>query len=137
MFVTRALAIWIIGLFTAVPYATYYLFFEAVKDQYTWLITFILFWIFGYWGIVGPIISAIKARAVFRAIEMSHEQGKLKETMQNAETEDVIIELIANENHLPKFIAAKIYRMMLKKMSKQNESLNIMANPGTLDKSGK
>ena len=121
MTITRALALWIIGLLTAVPYTTYYLLFEATRDQYPGLITFVLFWIFGNWGVVGPVISAIKARSVFRTIEMSYEQGQLKETMQSAETEDVIIDLIATENRIPRFLAARLYRMLLKRMAKQTE----------------
>lgn len=122
MTVTRALAVWIIGFFTAVPYATYYLLFEATRDQYAVLITFVLFWIFGYWGIVGPILSAIKVRAVFHTIEMAYEQGQgqLKQAMQSAETEDAIIDLIAIENNIPKFLAARVYRMILKRLKNQN-----------------
>ena len=117
---TRAMVVWIIGLCTGVPYATYYLFFEATRDQYAALIVGVLFWIFGYWGVVGPIVSALKVHSVFRAIETAHEQGKLKEAIQRRETEDTVIELIASENRIPRFIAAKVYRLALNKLSRRN-----------------
>jgi hypothetical protein len=56
MFVA-AIAVWVVGLLTAVPYAAYHLWFYAPREQYALLITFILFWIFGYWGVVGPLLA--------------------------------------------------------------------------------
>lgn len=54
----KAAVIWLLGFLTVVPYATYYLFFEAQREQYALLITLVLFWIFGYWSVVGPLIAA-------------------------------------------------------------------------------
>lgn len=122
MTISRAVLVWIIGLATAVPYATYYLFFEATRDEYAALITFVLFWIFGYWGVVGPILSAIKVRAVFRAIEMASEHGRLKQAIKDAETEDMIIDLIATDNGIPRFLAARVYRMFARKMAGRQAS---------------
>jgi hypothetical protein len=68
---TKAIVVWVVGLLTAVPYGAYYLLFEAQRDEYALLITLLLFWVFGYWGVVGPLIAAIKVRKVFRAIEQA------------------------------------------------------------------
>ena len=53
-----ATLLWVAGLVTIVPYGTYYLLFHAERDQYALLITLVLFWIFGYWGVVGPVLGA-------------------------------------------------------------------------------
>ena len=110
-------SIWAIGLITIVPYGVYYLLFEAAREEYAFWITFVLFWIFGYWGVAGPIVSAIKVRQVFRAIEMAGSSEEIKELIQSNESKEVIIDLIASENHVPKFIARRIYRMFLQRLS--------------------
>ena len=111
-----AVVVWIVGLLSAVPYGTYYLFYHALRDEYAFLIVFVLFWIFGYWGVVGPLLAAIKVRAVFRAIEQAQSKGKLIETLRSGETEDAVITLIASENRIPRFLAAKVYRLLVKKL---------------------
>lgn len=62
MTLRKATALWILGLLTGVPYAAWFLFYRAQREQYALLITFVLFWIFGYWGIAGPLPSMIKCR---------------------------------------------------------------------------
>lgn len=113
----RAVLVWIIGLLTIVPYGTYFLFFEAQRDQYALLITLVLFWIFGYWGVVGPILAAAKVRRVVKAIEAAHTEGLLKEALRSKETAEVVIGLIASENKIPRFLAAKVYRHLLARFS--------------------
>jgi hypothetical protein len=108
---------WIAGLVSAVPFAAYYLFYHAQRDEYALLIAFILFWIFGYWGVAGPLLAAIKVRAVFRAIESAKTKDELIEKLQNSETEAAMITLIASENHIPRFLAAKVYRLLVKRFA--------------------
>jgi len=112
----RAILIWVIGLLTIVPYGTYYLFFEAPRDQYAILITLVLFWIFGYWGVVAPMLAALKARAVFRALEQAQSEGRLREALRAHETREVVVGLIASENHIPRFLAALVYRLLMKRL---------------------
>jgi hypothetical protein len=112
-----AIAVWILGLLSAVPYGAYYLFYHAQRDEYAFLIVFILFWIFGYWGVVGPLLAALKVRAVFRAIEQAKSRSDLIEALQSSETEDAVIALIASENHIPRFLAAKVYRLLVNRFS--------------------
>ena len=60
--VAKAAILWAVGLFTLVPWAVWYLFFHATRDQYALFIVLPLFWVFGYWGVAGPLIGAIKVR---------------------------------------------------------------------------
>jgi hypothetical protein len=111
--VVKAVIVWIVGLLTIVPFGTYYLLFEAQRDQYALLITSVLFWIFGYWGVVGPILAAIRVRRVFEAIALAHASGKLKEALRSEETAEVAINLIALENKIPRFLARRVYRLLV------------------------
>lgn len=115
--VLRATLIWIVGLLTLVPYAGYYLFFEAPRDQYALLIVGILFWIFGYWGVVGPLLAAIKVRQVFRVIEMAKSREDVVAALRSPETQDAFIEMIASENKIPKFLARKVFALAVEHLS--------------------
>jgi len=115
--VKKATLIWIVGLVTLLPYATYDLFFRAPREQYALLITLILFWLFGYWGVVGPLVTALKVRAVFRAIEQAPTKTQLMATIRRKETEDAAIALIAAENRIPRFVADKVYRRLAAKLA--------------------
>ena len=113
---TRITFVWVFGLVTAVPYGVYYLFFRAPSEQYALLITLILFWIFGFWAVVGPILSAIKVRRLFKALETVSDKEQFQAVLQRADSEDALIDLLASENRIPKFIARKLYAVALKKM---------------------
>ena len=119
-----AILVWIAGLVTIVPYGTYYLFFQAQRHQYAILITLVLFWIFGFWGVVGPILAALKVRAVFRAIEQAQAQGRLAEALRSKETQEVAVDLIASENSIPRFLAIKVYRLLAERLSMVQGSPN-------------
>jgi hypothetical protein len=113
----KAVALWVVGLLTLVPYGTYYLFFEATRDQYAVLIVLVLFWIFGYWGVAGPLLAATKVRKVMRAIELARSKDDLVRALQSPETRDVAIKLIATENHIPRFLAERVYALLVRKLS--------------------
>lgn len=108
---------WVAGLLTLVPYGTYYLLYHAEPDQYALLITLVLFWIFGFWGVVGPVLGALKVRSVFRAIERARTQGDLMEVLRSNQTREVAIDFIASENRIPRFLAARVYRLLIEKLS--------------------
>ena len=93
-------AVWIVGLFTVVPYEIYYLFFHASPEQYAALITLVLFWLFGYWGVAGPLLGAIKVRRV------------------SPRQRDVAVALIASEHRMPRFLAARVYDLLLSRASR-------------------
>lgn len=117
-----AIVVWVAGLLTIVPFGTYYLFFHAARDEYAVLITLVLFWIFGYWGVVGPILSAVKVRAVMRALERAQDEGRLREALQSPATREVAVDFIASENRIPRFLAARIYRLFEKRLSTAESS---------------
>jgi hypothetical protein len=114
----KATILWVAVLLTLVPYGAYYLFFEASRDQYALLITLILFWIFGYWSLAGPILMAIRARSVFRAIESAGSRGELQEILKSPDAREVAIDLIATDNHLPRFLATRVYDLLIRRMSR-------------------
>lgn len=113
----KAVIVWVVGLLTFVPWGIYYLIFEAPRDQYALLITSILFWIFGFWSVVGPLLMAIKARRVLRALESAGSQHRLTEVLKSPDTKEVAIDLIATEHRLPRFLSAWIYTHLLKRLS--------------------
>jgi len=113
--IVKAVVVWIVGLLTIVPFGTYYLLFEASRDQYAFLITGVLFWIFGYWGVVGPLLAAIRVRRVMRSIELAHADGKLEEALRSPEAAEVAIDFIATENRIPRFLARRVYRLLLRR----------------------
>jgi hypothetical protein len=113
----RATALWVAGLLTVVPYGAYYLLFHARKDQYAALITLVLFWIFGYWGVVGPLLAAIKVRTVFRAIERAKSKESLIQALRSAEARDVAIDLIVSENRIPRFLASRVVQLLAGRLS--------------------
>jgi hypothetical protein len=113
----RATCVWVAGLLTVVPYGTYYLFFEASRDQYALLIVLVLFWIFGYWGVVGPLLAAIKIRSVFRTIERARTKDDLIKALRSPESRDVAIDLIASENHIPRFLASRVYTLLVTRLT--------------------
>ncbi len=115
------MALWIVGLVTLVPYGTYYLFFEASRDQYAFLATAVLFWIFGYWGVVGPVVAARKARAVLRAMEGARSRNDLFGTLRSPDARESAIDLIASENGLPRFVAARVYALLVRALAKATE----------------
>jgi hypothetical protein len=115
--IRAAVVTWIVGLATVVPYATYYLLFHAQRDQYALLITLVLFWIFGFWGVVGPILTGVKVRSVFRAIEQAHAQGRLVEALSSEETREVAIDIVATENGIPRFLAGRICRILATRLA--------------------
>ena len=116
----KAIVVWIVGLLTIVPYGTYHLLFEAQRDQYAFMIILVLFWIFGFWGVAGPILAAIKIRSVFRAIERAKSNNELLAQLRGPDSRAVAIDLIASENHIPRFLAARVLDLLVSRFSDGN-----------------
>ena len=112
-----AAVVWVVGLVTIVPYATWYLLFEAPRDHYALLIVLIGFWVLGYWGAVAPIVLAVQARRVFRAIRTAGSGDQLKEALASPDARDVAIELIAAEHHVPRFVASRLYDIVVRRLA--------------------
>lgn len=104
-----AVGIWLAGLLLLVPYAVYRLLFVAGPDEYAFLIVFPLFWIFGYWGVVGPLLAAIRARRLIRSLEAAHDPDALRRAFDDNEGDEVVVDLIATENRIPRWLARRIY----------------------------
>ena len=113
--------LWVIGLVTLVPYGIYYLLFHAQTDEYALWITLVLFWLFGFWGVVGPVLSAIKIRQVFKLMESVQSRQELQTLIRNPETRDAAIEMLASENRIPRFLATKIYNKIIQRIDAQND----------------
>lgn len=122
--VIRIALLWVLGLITIVPTGIYYLLYYAPRDEYAFLITIVLFWVFGFWGVVSPILAIVKVRHVFRALEMARSGEEFKKVLQSQDSQDVAISLIASENHIPKFLARRIYNRLIKRLSNTEPSLD-------------
>jgi hypothetical protein len=118
--------LWVLGLVTIVPYSIYYLLYHAQRNEYALLITFVLFWIFGFWGVVGPILAAIKVRRVFRALETARSKEQLEQILKSTEAQDAAVDLIASENHIPKFLAKKLYSAAIKRLTVKGNLSNLL-----------
>lgn len=117
-----AVLLWIVGLLTIVPYGIYHLTFHVEREHLAFNLTLVLFWIFGYWGVAGPILGAIKVRAAFRALEHAHAEGRLREMLQSTEVQDAAVDAIARENRIPRFLAARVLRMLTRRLAEHGVS---------------
>ena len=114
--ILKAVVLWVFGMVTIVPYGTYYLFMKAERDQYALLITLVLFWVFGYWGVAGPILALAKVRGIVTALETAQGEGRLREALRSPETANAAVDLIASENGIPRFMAARVYRLLIDRL---------------------
>lgn len=115
---------WVLGLFTLVPYGTYYLFFEAARDEYALVGVSVLFWIFGYWGVAGPAIAAHRVYRLMKLFENIQNREQLMDLIQQVETQEAAIDLIASENKLPRFLARRIFNTFMKHLA-ESDSVQI------------
>jgi hypothetical protein len=108
--------LWVLGGLLIVPYSVYRLLFEAQRDEYAFLIVMPLFWIFGFWGVVGPMIAAWRIRRLMKALEMATDHNEIREAFERHEGREVIIDLIASENSLPRFLARILYNKVAERL---------------------
>jgi len=109
-----AAIVWVIGLVTGVPLTTWHLLFHAPREQYAMLIAFIIGWVFVYWSIVGPLLMLVKLRSVCQSLRQVRSVDGLRRKLWEGETEDLIVDWIARENRIPKFLARRAYRYVLR-----------------------
>jgi hypothetical protein len=105
----RIFLLWVLGALLIVPYAIYRLLFDATRDEYAFLIVVPLFWIFGFWSVVGPLLMVVRVRRLFRALETAGSAAAVREALEKHEAEEIVVDLIARENGLPKFVARRLY----------------------------
>ncbi len=106
---TRAFLVWLLGLATLVPYAVWYLLFEAEHGQYPLLVTFIIVWITGYHGVVLPLIAAWRVRKFFRFLEGLASGEAIPAEFNDPETRKAFILNLARENGVPLFVARRVF----------------------------
>lgn len=111
----RILLLWVLGLLTIVPYGLYVLLFHAGREDYALLLVLVLFWIFGFWGVVGPLIAARRMYLLMRALERAGSGEELREILAGAESQEAALDLLAAENHLPRFLARRLYAAALRR----------------------
>ncbi len=97
--------IWVAGLFTFVPVATYHLLFKAQSYQAP-LLVLVLFWVFGFWTCFVPLYKMYRVREMYKTVSS---QDDLAAFIKNSETKDVAINAIADHTGLPKAAAEKLY----------------------------
>jgi hypothetical protein len=115
----RFTVLWVLGLLTLVPASVYYLLYHAPREQYALFIVLPLAWIFGYWGVAGPLIAAVRVRRVFRTLEQVRTREQLVALIREPETREAAIDLIARENGLPRFLAKHVYALLERKFTPQ------------------
>jgi hypothetical protein len=115
--VKRLTVIWIVGLLSLVPFGVYFLFVHARRDQYALVITTVLFWIFGYWGVVTPLASAWRVHRLWQTLVQIRSGEELRRLIQGPETREAAIDLLAGENRVPRFVVEYVYRLMEKRLA--------------------
>jgi hypothetical protein len=127
-----ATVVWVVGLLTAVPWATWYLLFEAPRESYALLIVGILFWIFGYWSLVGPVLLVVKGRSVMRALERARSAGEAITTLEGPVAREVATDFLAAETRMPRFVARRLYDLVLRRLIEHAQEARVGApdSPG-------
>lgn len=113
----RIVMLWVVGLVTVVPYGIYSLLFYAEREDYALLITLVLFWIFGFWGVVGPLLAIARMRGLYRALETAQSPERMQEILASAEAREAAIDIFAAESRLPRFLARKIFHAVVRKLA--------------------
>lgn len=113
--------LWVTGLLTLVPGSTYYLLVHAQRSEYALLIVLVLFWIFGFWGVAGPLLSALKIRRLFKTFAQCRSADDVARLFQHQTNEETVIEMIAGENKIPKFLARLLYQQVIAKLKRQGQ----------------
>lgn len=54
----------------------------------------------------------VRVRALFRALESAGDAAAVREALGQHDAEDIVVDVIARENGLPKFVARRLYRVV-------------------------
>lgn len=127
--ILRITILWIVGGLLIIPYAVYHLLYHAQRDEYAFLIVVPLFWIFGFWGVVGPAIAAWRIRRLIKALERVQDRQQLQEAFERHDGPEVIIELIATENRIPRFLARRLYGLVERRLKVVEPEANELRRP--------
>jgi hypothetical protein len=116
----RITLLWIVGIVLIVPYSTYQLLFRAGREDYAFLIVAPLFWIFGFWGVVGPCVAAWRVHTLMKALEAAQGSDQIREAFERNEGKEVVVDLIASEYRLPRFVARWVFDRLMRKVQEKN-----------------
>lgn len=119
--IARIVVLWIVGMVLIVPYSIYQLLFHAQREDYAFLIVAPLFWIFGFWGVVGPCLAAFRIRKLMKALESAQDSAQLREAFHANEGEEAVIDLLSSESGLPRWVARRIYHNALVRIQANRE----------------
>jgi hypothetical protein len=81
------------------------------REQYALLIVAPLFWIFGYWGVVGAARHGRRAAPGVEGAGNARSREGVIALVGSADAEAAIVKLIADENHIPRFLARRILKI--------------------------
>jgi len=111
----RITFLWVLGLVTIVPLAVYRLLFLAERHEYAFLIAVSLFWVFGFWGIVGPMLAIGRVRRFVTLLESARSADDMRKRLTDPDGQKLAIELIASEHHIPRWLARIVYKKLLER----------------------
>ena len=115
----RIFLLWLVGIALIVPYSINQLLFHAERDEYAFLIVAPLFWVFGFWGVVGPLIGAWRVHKLMSALDAARDASQIREAFERNEGREVIVDLIASEHGLPRFVARWLYDRVARKVQEE------------------
>jgi len=114
------LGIWLAGLASFVPVLAVRLIFWAPREEYPLLITLILFWLFGYWSIVGPAAVAWRLYRIVRALRQSAASRNTVQGPSPAELEGIGVALLEGDQGVPRPLARWIVALVRRNLEKQS-----------------
>ena len=114
--ILRITALWVLGIVILIPLSLYRLVFHAQPEEYAFLIVAPLFWVFGFWGVVGPLLAAQRIHRLMKALEKAQNAAQAKAAWDENDGDEAAVDLLASENRLPKFLARWLYRRVKRKL---------------------
>jgi hypothetical protein len=112
----RIVVLWVLGMIILIPLSLYRLLFNAQPEEYAFLIVAPLFWVFGFWGAVGPLLAAQRIRRLMKALEKAQDAAQARAAWEENGGDEAAVNLIASENRLPKFLARWLYHRVKRKL---------------------
>ncbi len=110
------LLLYLIGAVAVLAWSLSHVFAGTVTHENTATLIVLPFaWIFGYWGIVGPLLAAWKIRQLQSVLEQHCErraQG-LDPDVTEQDVEDALTRLASQENPIPERWARRLVRVLL------------------------
>lgn len=102
--------VWVLGLFTVVPLCVWLLLTQGDRDNAALLIVLPLFWLFGYFPTIMPIVTVLRIRRWMRLLDDPQRLLDALRELPDGAGEAECIRLIARENRVPQFVVRWLYR---------------------------